>query len=92
MAVLTTAQRDQVWRAFMRIGTGEATAYTKSVVRTAVDDLDDWLESARITVPTTSINAAFNLTFRNNATEAQKALMLALISWVRAGRPLPEGL
>lgn len=92
MAVLTTGQRDQVWRAFMRIGTGEATAVVKTVVRAAVDDADDWAESAGSAVPATSYNAALNVTFRNNATAAQKALILALVCWLRAGRPLPEGL
>lgn len=92
MAVLTTAQRDQVARAFMRIGTNEPTPYVKSVVRTAVDNVDDWAESAAAAVPATSYNAALNVTFRNNATAAQKALMLALVCWLRAGRPLSEGL
>jgi hypothetical protein len=92
VAVLTTSQRDQVARAFMRIGTNEPTPYVKSVVRTAVDDVDDWAESAATTVPATSFNAALNVTFRTNATAAQKALMLALVCWLRAGRPLSEGL
>lgn len=88
---LTTGERDQVWRAFMRIGTGEATAVVKTVIRTAVDDADTWAESAGSAVPATSYNAALNATFRTNATAAQKALLLALVCWMRAGRPLPEG-
>lgn len=92
MAVLSTAQRDQVWRAFMRIGTGEQLTVVKQVIRDAVDDVDNWAESAAASVPATSFNAALNLTFRNNATATQKALMLALVCWVRAGRPLAEGL
>jgi len=93
VAVLTTTERDQVYRAFMRIGIpGEATNYVKTVLRTAVDNADDWAESAGSAVPATSYNAALNVTFRTNATAAQKALLLALVCWLRAGRPLPEGL
>ena len=90
---LTTPERDQVWRAFMRIGTiGEGMACVKSVIRTAVDNADDWAESAGSAVPATSYNAALNVTFRTNATANQKALLLALVCWLRAGRPLAEGL
>lgn len=93
MAVLSTGQRDTVARAFHRIVSvgGEATPYVKSVVRTAVDDVDNWADSAAASVPATSYNAALNSTFRNNATAAQKALVLALVCWLRAGRPLSEG-
>lgn len=89
---LTTPQRDQVARAFMRIGTGENCAVVKSVIRSAVDDVDDWCDAAATTVPPTSYNAALNVTFRTNATANQKSLMLALVCWLRAGRPLSEGL
>ena len=92
MAVLTTGQRDQVWKAFMRIGTSEPTTVVKQVIRDAVDDADNWAESAGTAVPATSYNAALNATFRTNATAAQKALLLALVCWLRAGRPLAEGL
>ena len=88
---LTTPQRDQVHRAFMRLN-GEPCAVVKSVIRTAVDDVDDWADAAATTVPPTSFNAALNVTFRNNATANQKSLMLALVCWLRAGRPLVEGL
>lgn len=84
---LTAGQRDQVWRAFNRFGTGEASAFTKTVLRTAVDDADTWAEANAA-----AYNTALTATFRTNATAAQKALLLALVCWVRAGRPLPEGL
>lgn len=89
---LSTPERDQVYRAFMRIGTGEGCAVVKTVIRSAVDDADNWAESAAASVPATSYNAALNTTFRNNATANQKALLLALVCWLRAGRPLAEGL
>ena len=92
MAVLSTAQRDQVWKAFMRIGTGENFTVVKQVIRDAVDDADNWAESAAAAVPATGYNGALNATFRTNATAAQKALLLALVCWLRAGRPLSEGL
>ena len=92
MAVLSTSQRDQVWKAFMRIGTGEQVTVVKTVIRTAVDDADNWAESAAASIPATSYNGALNSTFRTNATAAQKALLLALVCWLRAGRPLDEGL
>jgi hypothetical protein len=88
---LSTPQRDQVARAFMRINT-EGCAVVKSVIRSAVDDVDDWADAAATTVPPTSFNAALNVTFRTNATANQKSLMLALVCWLRAGRPLSEGL
>lgn len=84
---LTTPQRDQVWKAFMRVIDAEPCPYIKSVLRTAVDNADDWADTNAA-----SYNTALNVTFRNNATAAQKAALLALVCWLRAGRPLPEGL
>lgn len=84
---LTTAERDQVWRAFMRLVNAEPCPYTKTVLRTAVDNADDWADANA-----SSYNTGLNATFRTNATSAQKAALLALVCWVRAGRPLPEGL
>lgn len=84
---LTTTERDQVWRAFMRLINAEPCPYTKTILRTAVDNADDWADANA-----TSYNTALNATFRTNATANQKAALLALVCWVRAGRPLPEGL
>jgi hypothetical protein len=91
MAVLTTQQRDAVARAFQRTVTAEPCAFVKSVLRTAVDDADNWAESAGNSIPATSFNTALNATFRAAATSAQKAALLALVCWWRAGRTLPEG-
>lgn len=88
---LTTPERDQVYRAYMRLVNNEPCAFVKSVLRTAVDDVDNWCDAAATTVPPTSYNAALNVTFRNAATAAQKAALLGLVAWMRAGRPLPEG-
>ncbi len=91
MAVLTTQQRDAVARAFMRTVVGEPCAFVKAVLRTAVDNVDDWAESAASSVPATSFNAALNVTFRTAATANQKAALLALVCWWRAGRTVIEG-
>lgn len=84
---LTAGERDQVYRAFMRLISAEPCPYVKSVLRTAVDNADDWADANAA-----SYNTALNATFRTNATSVQKAALLALVSWMRAGRPLPEGL
>lgn len=91
MAVLTSNQRDQVYRAFLRLISAEPCSFLKATLRTAVDNADDWAESAGASVPATSYNAALNLTFRTAATANQKAALLALVAWWRAGRTLPEG-
>lgn len=91
MAVLTTQQRDAVARAFMRSVVGEPCAFVKTVLRTAVDNVDDWAESAATAIPATSYNGALNSTFRSSATPAQKAALLALVCWWRAGRTTAEG-
>lgn len=86
---LTTGERDAVARAFNRIVCqpgGGSTPYVKSVIRTAVDNADDWADANA-----TSYNNALVAAFRTNATSAQKALLLALICEWRAGRVQPEG-
>lgn len=88
---LTSTERDQVWRAYMRLVTAEPCGFVKSVLRTAVDDVDNWCESAASAVPATSFNAALNVTFRTAATATQKSMLLALVAWWRGGRTVPEG-
>lgn len=88
---LTTGERDSVFRSFMRTTNAEPCAFIKSVLRTAVDNVDDWCDSAATAVPATSYNSALNATFRTAATAAQKSALLGLVCWARAGRPLPEG-
>jgi hypothetical protein len=75
----------------MRLVAAEPCGFVKSVLRTAVDNADDWAESAGSAVPATSYNAALNVTFRTAATANQKAMLLALVCWWRGGRTLPEG-
>lgn len=82
MATLSEAQRDKVARAFSRkiSRLGWEAAYTRPAARQAVGEMDDALDSASST-----INAALNAEFRDNADVAQKALMLALLAAVRTG-------
>lgn len=87
---LSVGDRDRVYRAFMRVNQ-EQINFLKSVLRTAVDNADDWCDAAASAIPPTSYNAALNATFRAAASAGQKALLLALVCWVRAGSPLPEG-
>lgn len=91
MAVLTTQQRDAVARAFMRTVVAEPCSFTKTILRTAVSDADAWAESAGSAIPATSYNSALNVTFRAAATANQKAALLALVCWWRAGRTVIEG-
>lgn len=88
---LTTQQRDEVYRAYMRVVRAEPCGFIKTVLRTAVDNVDDWCDSAATTIPGTSYNAALNVTFRTTATADQKSALLALIAWWRSGRTLAEG-
>jgi hypothetical protein len=83
---LTTGQRDQVYRAYMRLIAAEPCSFQKAALRAAVDNADDWLDSVA-----TSGNTALNVTFRTAATSAQKAALVALVAWWRAGRTLTEG-
>lgn len=88
---LTTPERDTVYRSYMRTLPNEPCTFVKSVLRTAVDNVDDWCDAAASAVPSTSFNGALNVTFRTAATAAQKSALLALVCWARAGRTLPEG-
>jgi len=83
---LTTGERDQVWRAFMRVIAAEPCSFTKQELRAAVDAVDDWA-----TANATAYNTALPTAFKNAATANQKAALLGLVCWLRAGRPLPEG-
>lgn len=84
---LTPTERDQVWRAFMRVVDDEPCPFTKAQLRAAVDAADDWA-----TANAASFNSALPAAFRAAASSAQKAALLGFVAWLRAGRPLREGL
>lgn len=83
MAVLPDADRQRVWRGFMRYLSATLDGIPvclKADIRAAVDATDDWLNTNQA-----SFNSALPATFRNNATLAQKALLLAAVVLMRAG-------
>lgn len=85
MAALSAAERDRVWRAFMRIN-AESTPFTKTVLRTAVDDTDAWIEANQA-----AFNTALNAAFRTNATLTQKTFLFCFVAMRRAGLLTTEG-
>ena len=83
---ITTPERDQVWRAFMRV-MAQTSSFTKTDLRAAVDAADDWCDANAA-----AFNTAMPTNFRTAATTPQKNLLLAFVCVLRAGRPLSEGL
>jgi hypothetical protein len=83
MAVLTTAQRDKVWRVLMRLPRSVigSVGYLKAPARTAVDNADDWCETNAA-----AYNTALTAQFRTTATTEQKSILLALVALERAGQ------
>jgi hypothetical protein len=79
MAALSDTARKKLWALFMSKGHCPG-AISKTALRAAVDDLDDWVEAQALT-----INAALPQPFRAAATSDQKAILLAYICLQRAG-------
>jgi hypothetical protein len=86
MAVLSDTVRTQIWRACLRLNLPWGQV-SKTQLRTAINDADNWIDSAASTIPATSYNAALSNPFRSNATVAEKALLLAVVC---AARVSPE--
>lgn len=83
MAVLSTTVRQQLWRGLMRFWSQRLEAVsglTKTDLQAAVNAADDWADANAA-----SFNSALPTTFRNNATSAQKALLLAVVVLARYG-------
>jgi hypothetical protein len=81
MAVLSETIRAQIWRGLMRYWSRQLevlSGINKTALRAAVDAADDWADSNA-----SSYNTALPATFRNNATSAQKALLLAIVVLAR---------
>ena len=79
MAVLPEADRDRVWRAFMRRNL-EAASFTKAQLRAAVDATDDWIDTNAA-----SYNSALPAGFRTTATATQKTLLFVYVAMRRRG-------
>ncbi len=80
MAVLPENNRRQVWRALIRYWSNEReiTPFIKETIFDSVTAIDAFLDSN-----TAAINLQFDLAFRNNATPAQKALLVAFVTLAR---------
>lgn len=79
MTVLSTSDRVTVWAGLMREASCPG-GITKADFRAAVDAVDDWVDSAAATRPSTSFNAALPAAYRTAATNAQKASLLAAVT------------
>lgn len=83
VAVLSDADRAKVTARYMqRLSDDRQTCHSailKAVIRSSVNAVDDWCDSAATGIPATSYNAALPTAFRNNATAKQKALMLLMV-------------
>lgn len=79
MAVLTDAERREVWSQWMRENF-ETCAATKPELRQLIDSLDDYLETNA-----TAINQAIPVAIRSKFTVAQKARALAYVALKRWG-------
>lgn len=79
MAVLPDADRDRVWRAFMRRNL-DSSGFTKADLRAAVDATDSWIDSNAA-----AFNSALPAAFRTTATAAQKTLLFCYVAMRRQG-------
>lgn len=81
MAALSTTIRQQLWRGLMRFWSARlevVAGITKTDLQAAVNAADDWAGANAA-----SYNSALPATFRNNATTAQKAVLLAVVVLAR---------
>lgn len=86
MAVLSDAERVRVWRAWMRKN-AEACGFNKTLLRTAVDATDDWIDQNAA-----SFNLALPVGIRGaGSTTAQKTLLFCYVALNRAGLLGDEG-
>lgn len=79
MAVLSDADRRRVWSGLIRRELAIPTL-TKADYRAAVDAADAWVDANAA-----SFNNALPAAFKNNASTAQKALLLMLVTARRFG-------
>jgi hypothetical protein len=81
MATLPNADRLRIWRGLMRWWSGlrEATpGMVKADLQAAVNAADAWVDANAA-----AYNSALPATFRNNATTAQKSLLLVAVVLMR---------
>ena len=74
MAVLTDAQRRELWAEYQRSGTGPMGALTKNDLRAAVDAIDNWVDTN-----SAAFNSAIPQPARGALTARQKAALLMFV-------------
>jgi hypothetical protein len=76
MAVLSTADREDIWAEFQRelSSERETMPFTKAQLLAAVNAVDTWVDSNAA-----AYNTALPTAFRNAATTAQKARLLMFV-------------
>lgn len=86
MAVLSTANRQHIWRGLMRFWSNRLETMPgmlKTDIQAAVNAADDWVD-----LNASSYNLALPVAFRTNATNAQKAFLLAIVVLARYDVPI----
>jgi len=80
MAVLPDLDRARTTNQWMRDSATTLAVCTKTDLRNALNATDQWIEDNQ-----SSFNTALPVTFRNNATQAQKTLLFCYVALRRAG-------
>ena len=80
MAALSQAEREKIFRVFMRRKFPAGATYTKADLMAAVAAADTWADANAA-----AYNAALPNPFRTAATASEKAVVLALVALARAG-------
>jgi hypothetical protein len=83
MAVLSTADRQRIWRGIMRFWSARRDtlgALTKADLQTAVNETDAWIDANAA-----SYNAALSQPARGQLTAAQKNLLFCAVALARFG-------
>lgn len=81
MAVLPDADRIRIWKGLMRYWSNlreTLAGMLKADLRAAVDAADSWVDANAA-----SYNSALPVTFRTNATQSQKSLLLVAVILMR---------
>lgn len=88
MALLSEAERQEIWRALMRRWSrnSEVCSISKADLRAAVDAMDQFLEDNAA-----AVNAAIPQPARAELSVPQKALLLMYTTWRRYGETPPDG-
>jgi len=87
MAILSTGDRQRIWRGLMRYWSNiwEATPYNKAALLAAIGAMDDWIEANQA-----AINAALPNPFRSAAAPEQKTLLFCAVALMRVDPGLAQ--